>query len=157
MNLASNPYQFNGLQYIADIVFCITVFFFVFFTFISIVRYSLWPNKIRQTFEHPSQSLTLAMYPLTISMICNLWNARCVPSWGPWAQTFVFVLWWIDVVLSVAISLYIPFLLYVYLFFIPDIFRLLTLLLQYDGTSSGIDTYDRRMAAPRRRSRSLCR
>ncbi|KAI5307055.1 hypothetical protein KEM56_005233 [Ascosphaera pollenicola] len=75
-NLANNPYQFNRLQYITDVVFGITVFFFVFFTLISLVRYYLWPKKLIQTLYHPSQSLTLAMYPLTISMICNLWNAR---------------------------------------------------------------------------------
>ncbi|KAF5541233.1 malic acid transport [Fusarium mexicanum] len=32
----------------------------------------------------------------------------CVPAWGDWAANFAWALWWIDVVMATACSLYIP-------------------------------------------------
>jgi tellurite resistance protein TehA-like permease len=46
---------------------------------------------------------------ILIEMVVNV----CVPAWGPGAVTLAWTLWWIEVVLSVAISLYLPYILYV--------------------------------------------
>jgi tellurite resistance protein TehA-like permease len=44
-----------------------------------------------------------------LATIINMIVLVCVPAWGPWAVTFVWVLWWIDVVLAVATNFYLPF------------------------------------------------
>ena len=37
----------------------------------------------------------------------------CVPAWGPWALTLTWTLWWVDVVISVACCMFLPFAMYV--------------------------------------------
>lgn len=45
-----------------------------------------------------------------LATIINMIVFVCVPVWGSWVTTFAWALWWVDAVLSVAICLYLPFL-----------------------------------------------
>lgn len=111
--LVALPYQFPGLHYLAIIVFVLTLAMFVLFAAISIVRYAVWPRKLVETFQHPTQSLTMAFVPLTMGTLINMTVHICSPVWGSWVMPFAWALWWIHVVISVAVCAYIPWLLYV--------------------------------------------
>jgi hypothetical protein len=43
----------------------------------------------------------------------------CVPAFGPWAVTLAWTLWWVDVVISVACCMFMPFAMYVVLVSTP--------------------------------------
>lgn len=111
--LATLPYQFRGLHYIAVAVFVLTLAMFLLFSVISIVRYCIWPRKLVETFQHPTQSLTMAFVPIAMGTIINLTVHLCSPVWGEWVVTFAWTLWWIHLAISVAVCAYIPWLLYV--------------------------------------------
>lgn len=44
-----------------------------------------------------------------LATIINMTVFVCVPAFGNWAATLAWALWWIDVVLSLATNLYLPF------------------------------------------------
>lgn len=44
-----------------------------------------------------------------LATILNMTAFVCIPAWGPWVITFVWTLWWIDVVISIACCMYMPF------------------------------------------------
>ncbi|KAF5599814.1 malic acid transport [Fusarium pseudoanthophilum] len=46
--------------------------------------------------------------PVGFATIINMIVFVCVPAWGDWAANFAWALWWIDVVMATACSLYIP-------------------------------------------------
>ncbi|RKL34604.1 hypothetical protein BFJ72_g9336 [Fusarium proliferatum] len=46
--------------------------------------------------------------PVGFATIINMIVFVCVPAWGDWAANFAWALWWTDVVMATACSLYIP-------------------------------------------------
>ena len=63
-----------------------------------------------------------------INMICFV----CVPAWGQGAAILAWTLWWIDVVLSLATNMYMPFVMYAVAFEIVS--RLLSALTECENT-----------------------
>ncbi|KAK2764453.1 Plasma membrane sulfite pump involved in sulfite metabolism [Arachnomyces sp. PD_36] len=105
------PHQFNGLHYIATCIFALNVFLFCLFLFLSVVRYTVWPEKFMQMINHPVQSLFTGTFPMGLATIVNLVVYICVPAWGEPARKLAWALWWIDVVFSVATCFIIPWIL----------------------------------------------
>ena len=44
-----------------------------------------------------------------LATIINMVVFVCVPTWGSWAATLAWVLWWIDVVFALGTNLLLPF------------------------------------------------
>lgn len=105
------PYQFLGLHYIAIAIFILNIALFAMFVVISVLRYVLWPGKFSQLVNHPVKSMSIGALPMGFATIVNMTAYICIPAWGSSAETLVWVMWWIDVVLSVAICFYLPFVL----------------------------------------------
>jgi tellurite resistance protein TehA-like permease len=105
------PYQFYGLHYIAIAIFVLNIVLFSLFLGITITRYILWPDKFMAMIYHPVQSLSLGTIPMGFATLINLVVYICVPAWNSWAVTLAWVMWWIDVVFSVATCTFIPFIL----------------------------------------------
>ncbi|CAO1619964.1 unnamed protein product [Sympodiomycopsis kandeliae] len=104
------PYQFKGLQIIADIIFALNVFLFLLFLAISIARYTIWPNIWFLMLFHPGQSLFLGTFSMGMSTIVNMCALSLVPFWGHTMQIFTWVLWWINSVIALIICIGLPFL-----------------------------------------------
>jgi hypothetical protein len=49
-----------------------------------------------------------------LATIVNMTAFVCVPAFGPWALTLTWTLWWVDVVISVACCMFLPFAMYVF-------------------------------------------
>jgi len=121
------PYNADWLYYISVVMFCLNILLFVTFFIISMLRYTLYPEIWFAMIRHPSQSLFLGTFPMGLATIINMIVFICAPSWGekfvilvciylskcrqkgPVLQIQAWVLWWIDVVISLSCCLYMPF------------------------------------------------
>ena len=105
------PYNGVWLYWLSIVVFALNVLLFVVFTLASITRYLLYPEIWRVMIRHPTQSLFLGTFPMGLCTIINMVVFICVPVWDHWAITLAWALWWIDVVVAIAICFYLPFIL----------------------------------------------
>ncbi|EXK42951.1 hypothetical protein FOXG_01481 [Fusarium oxysporum f. sp. lycopersici 4287] len=102
------PYHGRWLFYVSCIIFCLNIVLFTLFSCISIVRYTYFKGIWYSTLRHPAQAVFLGTIPVGFATIINMIVFVCVPAWGDWAANFAWALWWIDVVMATACSLYIP-------------------------------------------------
>ncbi|KIW12959.1 hypothetical protein PV08_08146 [Exophiala spinifera] len=103
------PYNGDWLYWLSVVVFCLNVALFCTFLFISVLRYTLFPGLFMAMIRHPVQSLFVGTFPMGLATIVNMIVFVCVPAWGEWATTLAWTLWWIDVVISVASCMWLPF------------------------------------------------
>lgn len=98
------PYQFQGLDIIAHIVFVFNVLIFTLMVIISVYRYLRWPKVFSLMLNHPSQSLFLGAIPNAMSTIIDYMALALIPYWGDGFAIFSWVLWWINIVLALGIT-----------------------------------------------------
>jgi tellurite resistance protein TehA-like permease len=108
------PYNGKWLYELSIIIFVLDLVLFTLFCFISALRYLLYPEIWSAMLNHPNESLFLGTCPMGLGILVQMIIDVCVPAWGPWAVTLAWTLWWIEVVLSVAICFYLLFQLYVF-------------------------------------------
>ncbi|EPE24768.1 hypothetical protein GLAREA_08621 [Glarea lozoyensis ATCC 20868] len=94
------PYNGSGLQIISTIFFVLNLVLFLLFTFISCLRYFMYPRIFPAVLKHPHQSLFLATFPVGLATIVNMIVLVCVPVWGHGMAILAWVLWWIVTVLA---------------------------------------------------------
>ncbi|KAH7383061.1 MFS transporter [Cadophora sp. MPI-SDFR-AT-0126] len=111
LSIALHQLPFNGswLQIISTIFFVLNLILFLLFTFISFLRYFLYPNIFPAVLRHPHQSLFLATFPVGLATLINMTVLVCVPVWGRGMATLAWVLWWIDAVLAVVACFHLTF------------------------------------------------
>ncbi|WEW60300.1 Plasma membrane sulfite pump involved in sulfite metabolism [Emydomyces testavorans] len=107
------PFQFPGLHYVAVAIWLLNIALFTLFLIISILRYTIWPEKFKQMLQHPAHSMLLGTFPMGFATIINMTVFVCVPMWGEWVAMMAWVLWWIDAAVSIFTCYYVPFVLYV--------------------------------------------
>lgn len=107
------PYNGAWLYWISVAIFALDVLLFTLFFSISAVRYICYPDIWPAMIKHPTEPLFLGTCPMGLGIIIEMIINVCVPAWGPWAATLAWTLWWIEVVASIAICLYLPFIMYV--------------------------------------------
>jgi len=110
--LRAIPWQARWLDYLSIIFFVLNTALFGIFTIMSLLRYTIWPEIWVVMIRDPVHSLFLGTVPMGFATLIQLWVDICVPAWGPWAGTFVWVCWIIDAVVAAAIAISLPFLLY---------------------------------------------
>ena len=108
--LQTLPYPFPGHHELAIAIFVLNLALFALFLVLSVVRYVLWPAKLWRVLVTPSIAMTLGTVPMGFSSLVTLMALFCPPAWGDKAAIAAWVLWWVDVVLSLAVCLYVPFL-----------------------------------------------
>jgi tellurite resistance protein TehA-like permease len=96
------PYHARWLDILSYIFFALNVALFLLFTFISALRYTIWPGPklISVVMHHPHQSLFVATYPISLATITNMVILVCIPAWGKGWAIFAWVLWWIISVMA---------------------------------------------------------
>ncbi|KAG6210325.1 hypothetical protein E4U35_005439 [Claviceps purpurea] len=102
------PYNGPWLQYISYIFFGLNVLLFVTFLGLSIARYTMYPRLWRAMIAHPGQSLFLGCFPMGFATIINM-MIYCCTHWGTWLIHLAWAFWWIDVALSMATAISMPF------------------------------------------------
>ena len=76
------PYNGTWLYWISVIIFALNVILFISFLFISILRYTIYPEIWVAMIRHPAQSLFIGTFPVGLSTIINMIVFVCVPAWG---------------------------------------------------------------------------
>lgn len=102
------PYQARWLHYLSYIVLALAVFFFVLFLTISLVRYIRWPTLIRLMLQHPQQSMFLGAFAVGFDAVVNLCATIICPHWGYNFTLFVWALWMLASVVSLAVGIGMP-------------------------------------------------
>ena len=103
------PYHAHWLNIISYIFLVLNLTLFLLFTFISILRYTLYPQIFAAVLRHPHQSLFIACFPVGLGTLINMMVLVCAPAWGHGWATFAWVLWWIDSVLALATCFHLTF------------------------------------------------
>ena len=103
------PFSGHWLQVISVIFFILNLVLFLLFTFISCLRYILYPQLIPIVLRHPHQSLFLAAFPIGLATLINMIVLVCVPAWGQGLATVAWVLWWIVSVLALVTCFHLTF------------------------------------------------
>ena len=99
------PYQARWLYWLSIGFFVLnTILFFLAFT-ISVLRYTLYPEIWAVMIQDSSNSLFLGTIPMGFATLVEMWILVCVPAWGPWAATTAWVLWMVDSLVSVSVTL----------------------------------------------------
>lgn len=109
------PYNGSWLYWISVLIFALDTLLFVSFLIISALRYICYPEIWHAMIRHPTESLFLGTCPMGLGIIVQCIVNICVPAWGSWATDLAWALWWVEVVGSVAICLYLPFVTWVLL------------------------------------------
>ncbi|KAK4081862.1 hypothetical protein Purlil1_11549 [Purpureocillium lilacinum] len=117
------PWNAQWLQYVSYVFFAANVVLFVVFFAISVLRYALYPEIWRAMISHPGQSLFLGCFPMGFAIVqeTGLWLTAlvqqaiinmmifCCRQWGDWVVHLAWAFWWIDVLLSMATCISMPF------------------------------------------------
>ena len=99
------PYNANWLYWLSIVFFCLNVILFCTAFVISLLRYTLYPEIWGVMISDPNNSLFLGTIPMGLATIIEMWIFVCVPHFGPWAATFAWVLWMIDLALAASVTL----------------------------------------------------
>lgn len=107
------PGHEHPLRVLSIVFFVLNVLLFGIILLISILRYTLYPATWGLMLRHPVQSLFLGTLPMGFATIVNMFVAVCVPAWGGRAPYVAWGMWWVDVIVSIACCLWLPFQMYV--------------------------------------------
>jgi C4-dicarboxylate transporter/malic acid transport protein len=85
---------------------------FTLFTLLYTARWVFFFAGAQRVFEHSVASMFFGAIPMGLATIVNGLLAFGIPLWGDAAIAIAHPLWWVDVVLSVASGLLVPFLMF---------------------------------------------
>ncbi|KAI8878229.1 tellurite resistance protein-like permease [Backusella circina FSU 941] len=111
--LENFPFQFNGLHTIAIVVFLINVVLYTLFTLMIVARSIIFPYTVRLMFNHPSQSLFIGAIPMGFTTIVSFTVVGLTQHFD-WAIELAFVLWIIDLFLSMFSCIVVPYYFFVH-------------------------------------------
>src|SRR5689334_21705129 len=66
------PFHAHWLDIVSEIAFVLNILLFLLFTFISVLRYTMYPQLFPAVLRHPHQSLFLATFPVGLGTIINM-------------------------------------------------------------------------------------
>jgi C4-dicarboxylate transporter/malic acid transport protein len=85
---------------------------FALFTLLYAARWAFFFRGARRVFRHPVASMFFGAIPMGLATIVNGFLAFGVPLWGETAVSIACPLWWVDVALSLASGVLVPFLMF---------------------------------------------
>jgi C4-dicarboxylate transporter/malic acid transport protein len=94
---------------IALALWAFNIALFTLFSVLYGARWIFFFNDARRIFAHSVASMFFGAIPMGLVTIINGFLVFGIPLWGHVALTIAYVLWWIDVAMSVACGLLIPF------------------------------------------------
>jgi C4-dicarboxylate transporter/malic acid transport protein len=110
--LAQLPVANPVLHAIAEALWLFNIFLFVLFTAVYAARWTLFFDEARRIFGHSTVSMFFGTIPMGLATIINGFLVFGLPRWGEGVIHLAEVLWWLDVAMSLACGVLIPYMMF---------------------------------------------
>ncbi|ROM62626.1 C4-dicarboxylate ABC transporter [Pseudomonas brassicacearum] len=110
--LAQSPGNVPGLRLLGEAVWLFNILLFVVFAGLYTARWLLFFDEARRIFGHSTVSMFFGTIPMGLATIINGFLVFGLPRWGSGVVPLAEALWWIDVAMSLACGVLIPFLMF---------------------------------------------
>lgn len=110
--LAQLPVAIPGVHAVAEALWLFNIFLFVLFTGLYAARWVLFFDEARRIFGHSTVSMFFGTIPMGLATIINGFLLFGLPRWGDGVIHVAEVLWWLDVAMSLACGVLIPYMMF---------------------------------------------
>ena len=110
--LAQLPLAIPGLHAVAEGLWLFNILLFTLFTAAYAARWIMFFDEARRIFGHYTVSMFFGTIPMGLATIINGFLLFGLPRWGDGVIELVEVLWWIDVAMSLACGVLIPYMMF---------------------------------------------
>ncbi|UST60483.1 TDT family transporter [Pseudomonas moraviensis] len=110
--LAQLPLAIPGLRAVAEGLWLFNIVLFTLFSAAYAARWMLFFDEARRIFGHSTVSMFFGTIPMGLATIINGFLLFGLPRWGDDVIQLVEVLWWIDVAMSLACGVLIPYMMF---------------------------------------------
>ncbi|MFI8647004.1 TDT family transporter [Pseudomonas iridis] len=110
--LANLPVAIPSLHAVAEGLWLFNILLFTLFTVAYAARWILFFDEARRIFGHSTVSMFFGTIPMGLATIINGFLLFGLPRWGEGVIQLAEVLWWIDVAMSLACGVLIPYMMF---------------------------------------------
>jgi C4-dicarboxylate transporter/malic acid transport protein len=110
--LAQLPGANPALHAIAEGLWLFNILLFLLFTGLYAARWVLFFDEARRIFGHSTVSMFFGTIPMGLATIINGFLLFGLPRWGDGVIALAEVLWWLDVAMSLACGVLIPYMMF---------------------------------------------
>ncbi|MBP5073814.1 TDT family transporter [Pseudomonas chlororaphis] len=110
--LAQLPLRIPGLHLLAEGLWLFTIGLFVVFSAAYAARWIMFFDEARRIFGHSTVSMFFGTIPMGLATIINGFLLFGIPRWGEGVVQLAELLWWLDVALSLACGVLIPYMMF---------------------------------------------
>jgi C4-dicarboxylate transporter/malic acid transport protein len=110
--LTQLPVILPGLRVIAEGLWLLNIVLFLTFSALYIARWILYFDEARRVFGHSTVSMFFGTIPMGLATLINGLLTFGLPRWGNAVLPLAELLWWLDVAMSLACGVLIPFLMF---------------------------------------------
>jgi C4-dicarboxylate transporter/malic acid transport protein len=110
--LAQLPVAVPGLRAVAEGLWLFNILLFALFTAAYAARWILFFDEARRIFGHSTVSMFFGTIPMGLATIINGFLVFGLPRWGEGVIDLAEGLWWLDVAMSLACGVLIPYMMF---------------------------------------------
>ena len=110
--LAQLPGGVPGVRAIAEALWLFNIVLFLVFTAVYATRWVMFFDEARRIFGHSTVSMFFGTIPMGLATIINGFLVFGLPRWGEGVIQLAEVLWWLDVAMSLACGVLIPYMMF---------------------------------------------
>lgn len=110
--LTQLPVNLPGLRVIAEGLWLLNIVLFLTFSALYLARWILYFDEARRVFGHSTVSMFFGTIPMGLATLINGLLTFGLPRWGSAVLPLAELLWWLDVAMSLACGVLIPFLMF---------------------------------------------
>lgn len=107
--LAELPFAHSMMVQLGASLWQLNILLFMSFCLLYGLRWLIYPTEAKQIFSHASMSLFLGAIPMALVTIINGLLKFGISLYGDWVIQLAQMLWYVDVLLAVAIAWLVPF------------------------------------------------
>jgi C4-dicarboxylate transporter/malic acid transport protein len=110
--LTQIPVHIPGLREIGEGLWLLNIVLFLTFSALYLARWILYFDEARRVFGHSTVSMFFGTIPMGLATLINGLLTFGLPRWGSAVLPLAELLWWLDVAMSLACGVLIPFLMF---------------------------------------------
>lgn len=110
--LTQLPLAIPGVLKLAEALWMLNIVLFLTFSALYITRWVMFFDEARRVFGHSTVSMFFGTIPMGLATLINGLLTFGLPRWGDAVLPMAEMLWWLDVAMSLACGVVIPFLMF---------------------------------------------